>query len=58
MLKIKNAKNSKIINYFLIIFLIFLLFIIYKKIKNLIYTYNDSTYFTTWSAAIHLTNSP
>ena len=58
MLKIKNAKHSKIMKLFIIITLFVLLFLIHKKIKNIIYTYDDSTYFTTWTTSIHPTKSP
>ena len=58
MLKIKNAKNSKTMKWCIIIILFVLLFLIHKKIKNIIYTYDDSTYFTTWTASIHPTKSP
>jgi hypothetical protein len=43
----------------LVIFILFILLIlIQKKTNNLVYSYDDSTYFTTWATAIYEAKPP
>ena len=53
-----NIKFQKILKYFFLFLFILFLFFTKLKLFSKIYTYDESTYFTTWGTSIHPTKFP